>query len=88
MKYKFLSLNNQACQARPTLADINANETLFYPFTVSLNKCGGYCSNIDDPYARVCVPNKVKDMNAKVFNLMSGVNETRFLVQHELLQCN
>ena len=58
----------------------------FYPFTVSVNKCGGNCSNIDDPYARVCVP-KVKNINSKVFDLMSGVNETRFLVQHEPCNC-
>ena len=40
----------------------------------------------DDPYARVCVPNKVKNMNTKVFNLMPGVNETRFLDQYELCE--
>ena len=40
-------------------------------------------STIDDSYARVCVPDKVKNMNVKVFNLMLGVNETRFLIQHE-----
>ena len=34
----------------------------------------------------VC-PNKVKDMNVNVFNLVSGVNETRFLVQHESSEC-
>ena len=27
---------------------------------------------------------KQKKMNAKVFNLMSGVNETRFIVQYKL----
>ena len=31
----------------------------------------------------ICVPNKVKNMNIKVFNLMSEANETKFLVQHE-----
>ena len=34
---------------------------------------------VGDPYARVCVPNKVKNMNVKVFNLMSGVNEEKLL---------
>ena len=33
------------------------------------------------------IPNKVKNRNAKVFNLMSGVNETRILVQHESSEC-
>ena len=34
----------------------------------------------------MCVPDKVKNMNVKVFNLMSGVNETIFLVQRELCE--
>ena len=35
----------------------------------------------------MCVPNKEKNMNAKVFNLISGVNETRVLVQHGSYEC-
>ena len=84
---KGVSLNNRPCQARPTLVITNSNETLFYPFSLSVNKCGGSCNTIDDVYARVCVPNKVKNMSLKVFNLISGVNETRFLVQHESSEC-
>ena len=32
----------------------------FLIYTVSVKDCGGNCNNIDDPYARVCVPNKEK----------------------------
>ena len=52
---------------------------VFFLFTVSVNKCGGSCNTFDDSYARVCVPNEVKNMNAKVFNLNSGVNEIKHL---------
>ena len=38
---------------------------LFLSIPVSANKCGGSCITIDYPYARVSVPNKVKNMNAK-----------------------
>ena len=38
---------------------------LFYSFTVSVNKCGGSCHIIDDPYPPVCAPNKVKSVNIK-----------------------
>ena len=58
-----------------------------YPFTVSVNKCGGSCNTVDDVYDQVCVSNKVKNMNVKVFNLISDENETGFLVQHELCEC-
>ena len=77
----------QSCQARPTLVDINSHKTLFYPFTVIANECGGSCNTINDPYAWVCVTNKIKNLNVKVFHLISGVNKTRFLVQHESSDC-
>ena len=46
-------------------------------------KCSGNCNNINNPYAKICVPNVIKDLNVKVFNLMSRTNETRFMKQHE-----
>ena len=51
IKKIFISINNQPCQARPTLVNINSEETLFYLFTVCANKCGRSCNPIDDPYA-------------------------------------
>ena len=53
-------LNNRPHQAIPTLVDIHSNETLFYPFTVIVNKRGGSCNTISEPYAQVRVPHKVK----------------------------
>ena len=38
---KCVSLSNQ-CQIRPALININSDETLFYPFTVSVNKLKHY----------------------------------------------
>ena len=49
---------------------------MFYPFSVEVNKCSGNCNNINDPYARLCVPHVVKNINLKVFNLMSWSNHT------------
>ena len=37
----------------------------------------GSCNNINDPYAKICVPDIAKNLNVKVFNLMSRTNETR-----------
>ena len=33
-------------------------------------KCSGSCNNINDPYAKLCVPDVIKNLNAKVFNLI------------------
>ena len=84
---KYASQNSQQCKDRPTIVNINSNETFFYQFTVSVNKCGGSCNTIDDPYTWVFVSNKSKKYEFKSINLMSLVNETRFLVQHESWEC-
>ena len=60
---------------------------MFYPFSIRINKCSGNCNNIDDPYARFCVPDVMKDLNVKVFNLMLRTNETRFTEWHEKCKC-
>ena len=46
-RLKFIFLSNQPCQTRPTLFDINSNDTLFYQFTVSVNK---YCESCNMIY--------------------------------------
>ena len=55
-------MNNQECKVRPKTADINSNNPMFYPFSVKINKCSGNCNNINDPYAKICVPDTVKDL--------------------------
>ena len=72
-------MNNQACQVRPEIINVNSNEPVFYPFSIKTSKCSGICNNINDTYAKICVPNIIKDLNAKVFNLMSRTNETRHM---------
>ena len=34
-----VALNNQPCQARPTIVDIKSGLTLSYPFTVTVKGC-------------------------------------------------
>ena len=65
-----ISMNNQACKVRPEIINVNNNNPVFYPFSIKTNKCSGNCSNINDPYTKICVPGVVKDLNVKVFNLM------------------
>ena len=74
-----ISMSNQACKARPEIININSNNPVFYPFSIKTSKCSGSCNNINDPYAKICVPDIVKDLNVKVFNLMSRTNETRHI---------
>ena len=72
-----ISMKNRECKVRSEIININSNNPMFYPFSVKINKCSDNCNNINDPYARICVPDTTKDLKVKVFNLMSKTNETR-----------
>ena len=82
-----ISMNNQACKARPETINVNSNNPVFYPSSIKTSKCSSNCNNINDPYAKVCVPDVVKDLNLKVFNLMSRTSETRHIKWHETCKC-
>ena len=84
---KCVSMTNQECKLRPEIVNVNSDEPVFYPFSIKTSKCSGSCNNINDPYAKICVPDVVKDLNVKVFNLMSRTNETRHIKWHETCEC-
>ena len=72
-------MNYQESRIRTKIIDVNNNEHLFYPYSINVNKCGGSCSNIFDPSAKLCIPNVVKNINYSVFNIISRSNETRLI---------
>ena len=64
-----ISMKNQECKTRPQFVNVNGNNPIFYPFSIKTSKCSGNCNNINNPYAKICVPDVIKDLNIKVFNL-------------------
>ena len=82
-----ISMNNQACKVRPEIINVNFNEPVFYPFSIKTSKSSGSCNNINDPYAKMCVPDVVIYLNVKVFNPMSRTNETRQIKWHATCKC-
>ena len=83
---KCVLMNNQESKLRPEIININSNQPSLYPHSVKISKFSGTCNNINDLYAKLCVPDVVKNMNVKVFNLISKTNETRYIKLHET--CN
>ena len=73
---EYVSMNNQECKIRSGIINVNTNESVFYPYSITINKCKGSCNTISDPYAKLCVPDTFKNINVKVFNIMSRTNET------------
>ena len=59
-------MNNQEC-----------DEPVFYPFSIKTSKCSGSCNNINDLYAKMCVSDVSKNLNIKVFYLMSRTTENK-----------
>ena len=65
-----LSMNNQECKIRSEIISVNTNEPMFYPYSITVNKCKGSCNTINDTYAKLCVPDTIKNLNVEVFNLI------------------
>ena len=82
-----VSMKNQKCKVRPEIVNTRSNDPIFYPFSIRVNKCSGNCNNISNQYAKICVPDVVKNLNVKVFNLMTLTNETRHIKWHETCKC-
>ena len=84
---KCVSINNQECKVRPKIVDVSSNNPIFYTFNDKTNRCSGNCNSINDPYAKTCASDVVKNLNVKVFNLMSRTNEGRSIKLHGTCQC-
>ena len=67
-----VSVINIKCMPRPKILDVNegVSEALFYPYTVLVSKCSGSCDTINNPMAKLCVPNIIKTINMKVYNFL------------------
>ena len=82
-----ISLENEECKVRPEIVNINSNNPIFSPFSIKANKSSDNCNSINDPHARICVPDAFKNLNVKVFNLMTLTNETRHIKWQETCKC-
>ena len=75
-----ISIKNQECKVRPEIINVNSNNPVCYPFSIKVNKCSGNFNNINNPYAKICIPDGIKDLNVKVFNLMSRTNVIQIVI--------
>ena len=68
-------MNNQECKTRLEVINVNEDEPVLFPFSIKTSKYSGSCNNINYPYANICVLDVVKNLNVKVFNLISRTND-------------
>ena len=60
---KCISMNHQECKIRTQIINIDNNEPWFYPYSIKRNKYSDKGNNITDPYAKLCVPDVIKNIN-------------------------
>ena len=59
-----------------------------FPYKIKVDRCFGSCNNITNPYSKVCVPDIVKSISVKVFDLISQQNKLRDIEFHKSCKCN
>ena len=59
----------------------------YCPFSVKLDRCDRSCNTLIDLSNKVCVPNKIEDLNLNVCNMITGINESRTLTKHISCEC-
>ena len=66
---KCISLKKQECKGREVVVK---SEHMTFPYDIKVNRCSGNCNNITNPYAKVCVPDIIKNVTVKMFDLMTN----------------
>ena len=59
----------------------------FIPFSIKTSKYSGSRNNVNNPLAKLCVNDVVKNLKVKVFNLVTVTNKTRSIEWHERCNC-
>ena len=64
---------------------IYSQEFNYFLFKVKLDRCAGSCNTLNDLSNKAFFPNKTKDLNLTVFNIITGTNESKTLTT--LISC-
>ena len=79
-----LLLKNQECKVRKVIID---NDYMTFSYKIKVGKCVGSCNDVENPYFKVCLPDSVKNISVKVFDLISQQNKFRNITFHESCEC-
>ena len=59
-----------------------------FTYNIKVERCIGSCNNITNAYSKICLPDIIKNVTVKVFNLISQQNETKRISSHESCKCD
>ena len=84
-------LSNQRCMSQPIFINLHPNEYSqechYSPFALKLDRCVGSCNTLNDLSNKVYVPSKIEHLNLSVFNMITGINESKTLTKHISCEC-
>ena len=70
---------------------MNPNEYIrgirYYSFVVNLDRYVRSYITLNDLSNKICVPNETEDLNLSVFNMITGINESKTLTKHISCEC-
>ena len=61
-----LLLKNQECTIRKLITDY---DYMTFPYKIEVDRCIGSCNDKDNPYFKFCLPDSVKNVSVKFFDL-------------------
>ena len=64
-----------------------SQEFHYYPFEVKLDICVGSCNILNNLSNKVCMPNKTENLNLSVYNMITGINESKTLIKYRSCEC-
>ena len=80
-----LFLKNQKCKVRKVIID---HDYMTFPYKVTVDKCVGSCNDVENLYFKVCLPDSVKKISVKVFDLISRKNVLKNVSFHKSCNCS
>ena len=88
----YVSLTNQKCRTPPTIINFHPNKynqiLCCYPFVVILDRCVRSSNTLNNLSKKVSIPNKTKDLNLSLFNIITRINESQTLTNDISCECN
>ena len=79
-----LLLKNQECKVRRVIID---NDYMTFPYKIGVNRCIGSCNDKDNPYLKVCLPDSIRNISVKSFDLISNKNVLKNISFQENCKC-
>ena len=77
-------LKNEECKVRKVSVD---NDCMTFPYNIGVDRCIGSCNDKNNPYFKVCLPDIVKNISIKSFDLISQKNVLRNISFYQSCKC-